>query len=604
MQLSPAFVEQLRSRITLSEVVGKQVRLIHKTGGNYSGLCPFHQEKTPSFTVSNEKGFYHCFGCGAHGDVFAFVMAKEGLGFAETVVRLAEQMGMPLPVQDKREQERADKTTSLYQVMESASQWYEQQLFTPAGREALAYFKRRGVSREALTQFRLGFAPDNRHGLIQHLKGQGISESQLLEAGLIIRPEQGESYDRFRGRIMFPIMDVRGRVIAFGGRILHEGQPKYLNSPETLLFKKSDVLYAEHLARKPAYETGQLVAVEGYMDVIALHMAGITTAVAPLGTALTEQHLRRLWNYVKEPVICLDGDSAGKRAMMRIAVQSLPLLKDGVSLRFALLPQGQDPDEVVKKQGVGFMERLLASAQPLSEMLWESEYNQKPLVTPEQKAAFERHMMQYAATITDTQLQGYYRRYFAAKIWEQIKRAGGGRERLVVKVQPATAMPEKLSPIQHCECTIMALILRYSQLLNRAEVEDMFVQLDFTRKDLEKIRMVILELKNAESSANEQEGIKDFRLHLEKAGFSDNIEYLCGNPHFLGNITAETEKEILTLWRYAVDKYHLSLMQEEHRLALAEMTETSEKKAAAYYSQIVALEKNIFETEQLLLSKE
>lgn len=609
MQFSPSFIEQLRDRTTLSEVVGKQVRLIHKNGGSYSGLCPFHQEKTPSFTVSNEKGFYHCFGCGAHGDAIGFLMAKEGISFTEAIVALAEKIGMQLPALDRKEHEFQQKTASAYEVMEQASLWFQQQLLSPAGKEARTYFQKRGIGREIASKFHLGFAPDSRHGLQHYLKEKGVSEKKMLEVGLIGKPEQGESYDRFRGRIMFPIMDMKNRVIAFGGRTIRDANPKYLNSPETFLFKKSDVLYAENMARKSAYEQENLVVVEGYMDVIALHIAGITTAVAPLGTALTDQHLKRLWHYVKEPIICLDGDSAGKRAMMRTAHHALPLLKPGFSLRFVELPNGEDPDDVIKNRGVAFFERLLASALPLSEMIWNNEYQQQQLTTPEQKAAFEQRIMQYVDTITDTQLQGYYRRHFSSKLWEVVKKFTATSKGKTTKSNKKSIITlEKQNVIEQCECTLMALILSYDILLTREDVQHTFSNIEFKRSNLNKLQTAILELLYGETSKENIPlptiVIKDFRRHLEKEGFTDNIEYLCGDSRFLPNVMLSCEEDILLLWHYTLDKYHLSLMQDEYKALLAEMTEQAEKKATAYYNQILLLKKVISEKEQLLLNND
>jgi DNA primase len=336
MAFPPRFLEDLRGRVSISDVVGRRVRLIRKGRGEATGLCPFHNEKTPSFTVSEDKGFFHCFGCGAHGDVIGFVMRSEGLEFPQAIEKLAGEAGMQVPRETPEERERAERQATLGGAVELAAKYFEQQLRASAGKAGLDYLKRRGLSDDTMRRFRLGFAPDSRHGLKAALEKAAIPEAIALEAGLLIKPDDGgHAYDRFRGRVMFPILDRRGQAIAFGGRILDQGEPKYLNSPETPLFHKGRVLYGLSHAQKTARETNEIIVVEGYMDVIALAQAGISNAVAPLGTALTEEQIALLWRVAQEPILCFDGDNAGQRAAARAADRAIPLLKPGLSLRFA-----------------------------------------------------------------------------------------------------------------------------------------------------------------------------------------------------------------------------------------------------------------------------
>jgi DNA primase len=434
MSFSPRFLYEIRTRIGLADRISRKIKLT-KRGREYMGLCPFHNEKTPSFTVNEDKGFFHCFGCGAHGDVIGFVMRTENLSFPETVERLADEAGLEVPVSSPEERRRAEEAVSLYSVTEKACAWFEDQLKSPKGATAREYLAGRGLDAETIARFRIGYAPDSRTNLKTGLTGAGITESLLVTAGLLIVPENNRaSYDRFRGRVIFPIFDRRGRPVAFGGRILGEGQPKYLNSPDTPLFQKGQLLYGWSHALKSARDSDILLVTEGYMDVIALIRAGLP-AMAPLGTALTECQILALWRVVPEPVLSFDGDAAGSRAAKRAAERALPLLKPGSSFRFVTLPRGEDPDSLVRARGARGMESLIAAAKPLSEVIWEMETQGRAVDTPERRAAVEKGLMTRARSIADKQVQEYYVRDFRRRLREAFadfspvagtrKRAGG-----------------------------------------------------------------------------------------------------------------------------------------------------------------------------------
>ena len=412
MSLKPEFLDEIRDRVTLSSVVGRRVRLIRK-GREHSGLCPFHNEKSPSFTVSDDKGFFHCFGCGAHGDVIGFVMKSEGLAFREAVERLTAEAGLEMPVERPEEREREQRSQSLGEVVELATRFYEQQLRAPAGRVALDYLRGRGLDDKTIARFRLGYAPAASGALKAVLAKAAVPEDRMIAAGLLKKPEDGrDSFDYLRDRVVFPIFDRRGRVIAFGGRIMGDGQPKYLNSPETELFHKGRSLYGLHLAREAAHKAGEVVVVEGYMDVIAMAEAGLAHAVAPLGTALTEEQIQELWKLAPEPILCFDGDAAGQRAAARAADRVLPLLKPGRSVRFVQLPPGDDPDSLVRKKGGQALREMLATAQPLIRQLWEIELAARPIDTPERRADFQERVRQRLARIADTTIRDFYRQGF------------------------------------------------------------------------------------------------------------------------------------------------------------------------------------------------
>ena len=408
MSFTPQFLDELRQRLSLVQVISRRVKLTRR-GREQTGLCPFHTEKSPSFTVSDDKGFFHCFGCGAHGDVIGFVMRSEGLSFPETVERLAREAGLPVPVSSPEERERTQRQATLVSAMETAAAWYEQQLKASSGRQALDYLKQRGLTDATIARFRLGCAPEGRTALRDALAKAGVQLELAVEAGLIGKGEDGNIFDRMRGRVIFPIADRRGRVIAFGGRILGDGQPKYLNSPETPLFHKGRTLYGLGQALRPARDAGEIVVAEGYMDVIALAQAGFAQAVAPLGTALTEEQMGELWRLVAEPTLCFDGDAAGERAAARAAERALPLLKPGQSLRFALLPAGEDPDTLIIAQGAGAMRAVLDAALPLAEMIWRAGVQGRTFDTPERRAGLRQEVRERLSKIADRPVQEAYR---------------------------------------------------------------------------------------------------------------------------------------------------------------------------------------------------
>lgn len=416
MSLSPQFLDELRARTTLSTLIGRSVK-VQKAGREYKACCPFHNEKTPSFTINDEKGFYHCFGCGAHGDAIRWMTDHGGLPFMDAVKELADAASMEMPAPDPRAAKKAELARGLHDAMQAAQDWFEDQLGGIDGAEARAYLERRGISDSTRRAFGFGFAPDSRGKLKTALRDFPVE--MLIEAGLLIQPddEDREPYDRFRGRLMIPIRDNRGRVIAFGGRIIGEGEPKYLNSPDTPLFDKGRTLYNIDKALPAARAADRIIIVEGYMDVIALAQAGIHECVAPLGTALTEHQIERLWKIVDVPVLCFDGDSAGQKAANRAALRALPLLKPDQSLNFVTLPGGMDPDDLVKAKGAAGFEACLASPTPLIDQLWQMERNAAPVATPEARAGLQQRMAEHAATIADTLVRREYERAAKDRFW-------------------------------------------------------------------------------------------------------------------------------------------------------------------------------------------
>jgi DNA primase len=417
MRFSNAFLDEIRDRVPISDVIGRRVtwdrRKTNTSRGDFWACCPFHGEKSPSFHCEDRKGRYHCFGCGVSGDHFRFLTELEGLNFPEAVQQIADMAGIALPQPDPQAERREKERTTLLDVMELATQFFQDQLQTASGAKARAYLRERGLTGRTIETFRLGYAPDSRNALKEFLAGKGVPRDQIEACGLVVHgADIPVSYDRFRDRIMFPILSVRERVIAFGGRAMSADAPaKYLNSNETELFHKGNVLFNFTRARKAiqgADGAGTVIAVEGYMDVIALHQAGVTNAVAPLGTALTENQLDLLWRMTPQPILCFDGDGAGIRAANRALDLALPHLKPGRSVRFALLPDGKDPDDLVRHDGREPFDRVLSQAKPLAEMLWGRETAGGGYDTPEKRAELEARLKQIVSVIGDENVRRHY----------------------------------------------------------------------------------------------------------------------------------------------------------------------------------------------------
>lgn len=432
MRFTPQFLDELRARLPVSEVVGRRVKL-KRAGREWKGLSPFQQEKTPSFTVNDQKGFYHDFSSGRHGDIFGFVMETEGVSFAEAVERLASMAGVPLPAASPEAVRTEQRRRTLHDVMEMATEFFIATLASRAGARARGYLADRGISPATQLQFRLGYALGERFALKEHLGKAGVSVNDMVEAGLLIAGDDiPVPYDRFRDRVIFPITDLRRRVIALGGRALEKDVPaKYLNSPETPLFHKGDNLYNFASARQAVHDGAALIVVEGYVDVIAMVTAGFAGAVAPLGTALTENQLAHLWRMSDEPIMCFDGDKAGQRAAYRAADLALPSLAPGKSLRIAFMPEGQDPDDLVRSGGRAAIEEVLAAARPLAEVVWAREVEGGRFDTPERRAALESRIGELTAVIRDEVVRRYYRQDLGERLQrafapEGARRGGAG----------------------------------------------------------------------------------------------------------------------------------------------------------------------------------
>ncbi|MGV1014189.1 MAG: DNA primase [Methyloceanibacter sp.] len=470
MKFSDSFLDEIRARLLVSQVVSRRVPL-KRAGREWKGLSPFNKEKTPSFTVNDQKGFYHCFSSGKHGDVFSFLMETEGLSFPEAVERLAGEAGLELPKPDPQYERVAKERLGLLDALEAAACFFEVQLRTEAGRGALHYAEQRGLTHETLKEFRIGFAPNAREGLKSELVKKGFAEIQLLEAGLLIKPDdERATYDRFRNRLIIPILDLKSRVVAFGARALDPAaEPKYLNSPETKLFDKGATVFNFARARKAAFDQNELIVVEGYMDVIALHQAGFANVVATLGTAFTERQMERLWQLAPEPIVCFDGDKAGEAAAARAIDRMLPALREGHSFRFAFLPQGSDPDDLVRSAGPRAFAEVLKAARPLIDIVWLRERSAHAIDTPERRAAFEARLEHLLAEIGNTRVRDHYRREVKNRLFalwrEQPARGGGPRPGRPAKPAGRSG-PAPLSSAHGFAATVTLALVNHPWLLD------------------------------------------------------------------------------------------------------------------------------------------
>ncbi len=566
-------LEEFKARLPIAEIVGRYVRLVRR-GREFTGLCPFHQEKTPSFTVSEEKGFYHCFGCNQHGNAVDFIMAVEGLEFGQAILRLADLTGLQPPARTGKKTTETEKT--LYHANEAAARWFSLSLSGSLGQEARGYLERRGLEPDVISRYGLGYAPSDRQALKRALTGEGFTDEQLVKAGLLIRPDDGGgTYDRFRNRVMFPISDRRGRIVGFGGRALGDARAKYLNTPDTPLFHKGELLYGLALARKAARDKGTVVVAEGYMDVIALAKAGFDNAVAPLGTAVSETQLTLLWQMADEPIICLDGDEAGLRAGHRLIERALPHLKPGKSLRFALLPKGSDPDDLVKHEGADSLKHWLEQAHPLLDFLWDSETRKSSFDTPERQAALRNRLSELGKSIDHPEVRRMFREAFRQQWRTRFAKKGPGR-------QPASAsyiapnsgrgvgkgrLAQRISqPQTFAERELLGPIVVHPGLL--AEVEEDLGSLSFVDPLLETLRQEIISWYSETGDLDRD----DLNNHLCNNGFTALVEQLTASgPATVWYCAKDlAENDVLDAWRLRMAQHRRLEGRRTSRNALAE----------------------------------
>ena len=581
MRFTPQFLDELKARLPVSEVVGKRVKLV-RAGREFKGLSPFNKEKTPSFFVNDQKQAWFDFSSGKNGSIFDFVMQSEGVSFPEAVERLAQMAGVPLPKISREDEARDTRRKTLYDVMELAVKFFQDTLASRAGAKARGYLADRGLDPATQLKFRIGYAPGERFALKEHLGSHSIPVEDMVEAGLLISGDDiPVPFDRFRDRVMFPIADLRGRVIAFGGRALEkDAQAKYLNSPETPLFHKGATLYNIAAARQAAHDGSPIIAVEGYVDVIAMVTAGFPATVAPLGTALTEDQLTLLWKMADEPILCFDGDSAGLRAAYRAVDLAMPRLKPGKSLKFAILPQGQDPDDLVRSGGREAVSDVIGAARPLADMLWARETEGHSFDTPERRAALEARINEVTTAIGDEAVRRYYRQDFSARLSQffapaqaprREPRSGGNwRERnadwqrtaaprtagrampyVVVSQQLASSPVHRghRSAVPRREALILQAALNYPWLLHD-HLEEL-ASLEFRHVDTERLKGALIDIA-AHAAALDAEALKAELAARSLIEVMERIALSITTPSVWGARPEAAPDDVLVTWSQLV----------------------------------------------------
>ena len=595
MKYSDSFLDEIRARLPVSQVVSRRVPL-KRAGREWKGLSPFNKEKTPSFTVNDQKGFYHDFSSGKHGDIFSFVMETEGLSFPEAVEKLAGDAGLEPPKPDPQYERTAKERLGLFDALEAAAQLFEHALTEREGRDALLYAERRGLTRETLKAFRIGFAPNGKDALKAALLKRGFTEAQLLDAGLVIKPDDGRpTYDRFRNRLTIPILDAKSRVIAFGARALDpDAEPKYLNSPETRLFDKGSSLYNFARARQAAFDRDELVVVEGYMDVIALHQAGFAHAVATLGTAFTERQMELLWQLAPEPIVCFDGDRAGEAAAARAIDRMLPNLREGRSFRFAFLPEGSDPDDLVRSKGARALAECLTGARPLIDVLWQRELKTHPIDTPERRAACEERLEKLLAEIANARVKDHYRREVKNRLFNLWREQGTDRRKLPAGAG-GTRSPARVSatPIPSARgfITVMTIALvNHPWLLD--SFADEVASLEIRDKKLAALLQAVTSIIYADTHVT-REGLAE---RLEASPQGKLYAELCRDSAFtrVAFLQPETpEHEVATQFADLIYRFRalpsLNRELQEGADQLAEMTEAEFERFAVLQQQVASV---------------
>ncbi|MCT4575263.1 MAG: DNA primase [Alphaproteobacteria bacterium] len=510
----PEFLEELKSRLNISDIVSSRIQL-KKHGNTYKACCPFHNEKTPSFVVDNKRGNYHCFGCGAHGDIFSFVMQYDGVDFPSAIENLARQAGISIPKTQPTNPERYKQRTGLFELMEQACQYYQRALMSSDGVSAQGYIMKRGITKQAVSDFRLGYAPHG-NNLIGFLESKNFTKKQMIEAGLV-RENNGRAYCFFRNRLMFPVIDKRGRVVAFSARILDGDGPKYINSSETPIYNKGSLLYGANLIRKEK----EIFVVEGNVDVVSMNIAGFKGTVAPLGTALTENQISEIWKMSNNPVLCFDGDSAGYKAGERAIHRALPILKPDYSLNLVFMPTGEDPDTLIKTKGVSHMRDVLSKSKSLFDCLWDFEVEKANMNTPEGKAGFEKSIKEKIFEIKDEAVRGYYLSAVKDKLFQsrnfknsgKYKKAGLAPKPKGVKLQRDLNLK-----------AIMASILNYPEIFD--DIANDLLNIDNLSKS-KLYEKTYLKLEDESVSS------EDLISYLREEGFSDSLNKVLNNEVYL-----------------------------------------------------------------------
>ncbi|MGN7438840.1 MAG: DNA primase [Alcanivorax sp.] len=546
MALPKRFLDELKNRITLSEVIGRRIK-VTRAGHEYKACCPFHHEKTPSFTINNDKQFYHCFGCGEHGSVIDFVIKHDNIGFMDAIKMLAAEAGMEVPAQSPQQAAQEKKKKDLYELLEDATTYFEDNLYQGRNQDALGYLLERGLSRETIKQFRIGFAPDDGQALRKFLHAKEYTDKEMMQAGVLRASTRGgDPYAFFRDRIMFPVPDRRGRIVAYGGRILPDHlrppqrgdfkPPKYINSSETPLFHKGSMLYGEPTARRAAADGQPLILVEGYLDVIACVQAGVSGALAPMGTAVTEEQILSMWRMIPEsprmPVLCFDGDNAGRKAAGRVVDRVLALLEPGSSVSFAFMPDGEDPDSLIKATGVAGFKKIIGRATSLFDFIWHTHTQGRSIKTPDMKAAIKRKLEDEIARIADADVQNFYKselrgriskEFYPQRTFGQFRGANTNRPKMMpVRPQSPRGQRQHLVPK-----VLLAAVINHPEIFDT--IEEYISGYKISDPRMEQLRQYLISYLCSHENV-ERKNLVD---HIENAGFFQEIGDICNESVYV-----------------------------------------------------------------------
>lgn len=580
MRIPLEFYELLRNRINLSDIVRQKTSLTKKSG-NYLGLCPFHTEKTPSFTLNDSKKFYYCFGCSAHGDVIKFVSSISGLSYKEASIKLANDYNIEIPKLTIEQQRFYEESDELLNILEMAERFFKSQLT----KEIYDYLYQRGLNKETIEKFSIGFAPQGKV-LQKFFEEKSISWTKLLKAGLLGKREDGTTYDIFYNRIIFPIRNIYDKIVGFSGRTINDGLPKYLNSPETILFQKKEILYGENYAISNAYKSNYSILVEGQLDVIALHQAGFKEAVASLGTAITENHIQKLWRAGDEIIMCLDGDEAGNKATHRVINLISPLINSNKKISFITLPPSTDPDNIINNDGAEVFKQLLNQRINLSEMIWRFEYQGKNFPTPEDKATLETNLENYCKQIKDKSLSNNYYRYFKDQIWQNLinKKNRNYKDSPNIKISLS-----EYSEIEMLEQVFCLILVEFPEITNHQEVKDFLLTLNFQNNSFSNFRDWYFDNITNNNILNKENIIE----LVEKTRFYDTFSVLLkSNNLFLKSFNRKDIDSYL-LWQWLYKKHHLVLLKQEYTSVIQNGSDEELRKAALYREEIMKVSQEI-----------
>lgn len=587
MKITADFFELLRTQLNVSAIASKNVALIRR-GSEYSGLCPFHHEKSPSFTINDHKRFYHCFGCGAHGDVIKFISEITGLSYKESAIKLAQDNNIEIPKISANEEKIYEEIDQIHNILEMTSEFFQKQL----NDKVIKYLDGRSMDAKTIADFSIGFAPSNK-ALQKYLESKKVPLLMINKAGLITKNEKGDIYEIFRDRVIFPIKNIYGKIVGFGGRTISDDiLPKYINSPETIIFKKSETLYGEDKAIGEAYRKGNIIVVEGYMDLITMQVAGFKNSVATLGTAVTEQHIAKLWRSVDEIIICLDGDSAGLRASHKVIKLVLPQINNSKNISFVIMPSGYDPDDVLKKLGVEKMDRLIAKRYSLSEMIWYLETMNNISKTAESRAHLEQNLENYTEMITNNILKNHYSRFFKDSIWQYFS-----SKKQKARIADLN-LPTNMTEAEILYNAILSLIVKLPSLLSSQEICETLSTIEIKDNKLSAFRDWIIEVYSANTDLTQEKLMtlckrtRFFQIFMLLSGpdtvFCDlsNIETIY-NPHLL--------------WNMLMKKHHLLNIKHEYMSLISNMDDSNFSKIQIYQKEIIKTQQEIEQINEALI---